>query len=306
MKKVFNRKADILPLSYIERSSVEYYSTFYTKVVDLCSVIGNEAMADVIAVFTDNVTEMNAYIDECNQPNTKEYLAEYENARRLWTGSRFFFKAYVRSDNEAEATMALKCLDIYRRIADTRFKRTNAADHLQHLVTSIKNAWSTAEIQGTFLEDWLPKVTQKSNAIAQAYATHRGHIESRVPYHELGGRVFEAFRALYYTLYAQMINTGDLELSKLFESINDLIQAYNTIIKGHQTRVYNKNHEEETTDDTTLQGFFPGVNTPVEESDAVSATEPSVAMEADADSTAVVLPDTAATVDPETPVATLG
>lgn len=263
-------------------------------------------MADVIAVFTDNVTEMNAYIDECNQPNTKEYLAEYKNASRLWTGSRFFFKAYVRSDNEAEAAMALKCLDIYRKIADTHFKRTNAADQLQHLVTSIKNAWTTAEIQGTFLEDWLPKVTQKSNAIAQAYANHRRHIESRVPYHELGCRVFEAFHALYYTTYAQMINTGDLELMQLFADINDLIQAYNTIIKGHQTRAYNKNHETESADDVTLQDLFLGANSTVEESDAVSTTEPAMATEAEADSTAVILPDTAATVDPETPVASLG
>ncbi len=238
------KKTAYLPLSSIKRLPIAFQPTFYSKVVDLAKDVNEPMLVDSVAVLADQVAELNQIVEAPKGVDSRLVEDAVKRVQQFWVSTRYLLKGYKRSNNQQEAAMATKALDLLEHLP-TKVLRTNASELLNALVNNFDAAWKPADLTGTFLEDWRAQLAVVANDYAQVYQNRVDNGASHSCFTEKKCDVFQLFEFFYMNLYVCVGVTGDLALMQLQAQINELVIIYTTIAKSRATRIANRNHSEE-------------------------------------------------------------
>ncbi|MCQ2348864.1 MAG: hypothetical protein MJZ98_00105 [Paludibacteraceae bacterium] len=238
------------PIGFVNRMPMPYAPTFYMKVVDLVQGIEADELMDTVSVFCDSVSEFTTSLESDAQVDHEEIVEAFQRLRKLWTGTHRIFQGYTQSVNPAEALMAKKALSILKYYRQKTFKRTNAAENLIMLTNTITSAWTSAELQGTFIEEWRKSLVTAATDYADRYQRRIDRTNNHRCATDFMPQLFANFHFLFYSLYIYCGNTGDVAVSEIYENIKELVRIYSSIVKAHKTRVANRNRPTDTPDNT--------------------------------------------------------
>lgn len=231
----------MLSLGVVKRLQKPYVATFYQKVVDLVSGIEAEDLVDSVSVFVDTVSEFTNSLRGDIEAEPKEVEDAFHQLELMWSGTHRIFQGFARSNDPAEALMATKALALLKRYRLEPLKRTNVVEQFTSLTSSITSAWTSTELDKSFLQLWSDRLITSANNFASLYQRRVQRTTTHVSVSQYSGRLFDQFYFLFYDLYVYVGKTGDVAVSEIFECIKELIDIYGRIHKAHATRVANRN-----------------------------------------------------------------
>ncbi|MDO4190971.1 MAG: hypothetical protein Q4D14_04730 [Bacteroidales bacterium] len=278
------KRTKVLPLSYVKNLPMVFAPTFYEKATSVLSACGEASLANFIANFDMQAQAFLADMEKLAVSPSEEVVSEFQRIQRLWRGVKKLFRAYSSSYNANEAVLAQKALALYEKCdSQSTFKRTNASAMVYNLVNSISDSWSTAELQGSFLQAWQTDLTTAANNYANIYQRRIESASQRAFFIDRRDQVFRAFEIAYLGLYAFALDTSDQGALDIFAELNELIVTYTSVSKARRTRISNRNQAAAA--EAEAQGSDSNSDTEVADSADASA--------ADSDTAADTVTDTA-------------